>query len=257
MTTGVLAATCALIGLALGSFLNVVIHRVPLRQSVVTPRSRCPKCDTELSARDNIPVISWLVLAGRCRACGAPISIRYPAVEVLTSMLFAAMAVRLGSDWALPSFLLFTAVLIAVSFIDIEHYIVPNRIVIFALTTSVPLLGATAILDHRGAELRDALVGSVLASGALFLLHLAYPRGMGMGDVKLALVLGLYLGWLGLDHVFLGVFLGFLLGSVVGVALIATGLRTRSQHLPFAPFLAGGSLLAVFVGDVVLKWYLR
>lgn len=256
MSTGALAAMCALFGLAIGSFLNVVIHRVPLRQSVLLPRSQCPTCHTALAERDNIPVLSWLLLRGRCRSCKAPISIRYPAVELLTAILFAAVAVRMGSDWALPSFLFFTAVLLAVSAIDIEHYIVPNRIVIVALAASVPLLAATALFDHRGPELRDALVGSLSASGALLVLHLAHPRGMGMGDVKLALVLGLYLGWLGLGHVFLGIFLGFLLGSIVGIALIATGLRTRSQHLPFAPFLAGGSLVAVLFGDKVLKWYL-
>lgn len=247
---------CALFGLAIGSFLNVVIHRVPLRQSVLTPRSHCPTCNTALAERDNIPLLSWLLLRGRCRTCKAPISIRYPAVELLTAVLFAGVAVRIGVDWALPSFLLFTAVLIAVSAIDIEHYIVPNRIVIVALATSVPLLAVTAMLDHRGPELRDALVGSLSASAALLVLHIAHPRGMGMGDVKLALVLGLYLGWMGLGHVFLGIFLGFLLGSIVGIALIATGLRTRSQHLPFAPFLAGGSLVAVIIGDGVLKWYL-
>ncbi|MGK2958910.1 MAG: prepilin peptidase [Acidimicrobiales bacterium] len=257
MTTGVLAAACGLLGLAIGSFLNVVIYRVPLRQSVVSPRSRCTGCATELAARDNIPVLSWLILRGKCRTCKVPIAIRYPAVELLTAVLFAAIAVRLGLNVELAPFLLFTAVLIAVSAIDIEHYIVPNRIVIFALVTSVPLLAATAIVDHQGTELRNAMLGSLMASGALFLLHLAYPRGMGMGDVKLALVLGLYLGWLSLGHVLLGVFLGFLLGSVGGIALIVTGLRTRSQHLPFAPFLAGGAMLAVLMGERILDWYLH
>lgn len=255
--TGALVAASALVGLAIGSFLNVVIYRVPLRQSVVSPRSRCTACETELAARDNIPVLSWLILRGKCRTCKVPIAVRYPAVELLTAVLFAATAVRLGPNLELAPFLLLVAVLIAVSVIDIEHYIVPNRIVIFALVTSVPLLAVTAIVDHQGTELRNAMLGSLMASGALFLLHLAYPRGMGMGDVKLALVLGLYLGWLGLGHVFLGIFLGFLLGSIVGIALIVTGLRTRSQHLPFAPFLAGGAMLAVLMGERILDWYLH
>lgn len=257
MTTVVLIAVSATVGLAIGSFLNVVIYRVPLRQSVVAPRSRCTQCETELIVWDNIPVLSWLMLRGKCRTCKAPIAVRYPAVELLTAILFAAVAARLGPNLELVPFLLFAAVLIAVSVIDLEHYIVPNRIVIFALVTSVPLLVVTAIVEHQGSELRNAALGSVMASGALFLLHLAYPRGMGMGDVKLALVLGLYLGWLGLGHVFLGIFLGFLLGSIVGVALIATGLRTRSQHLPFAPFLAGGAMLAVLMGERILNWYLH
>lgn len=257
MPTVLLASVVALIGLMIGSFLNVVIYRVPRKESVVAPRSRCPSCNTELRARDNIPVVSWLILRGRCRSCSNAISSRYPSVEVLTALLFAAIAVRFSDDPALPAFLFFVAVLVAVSAIDLEHYIVPNRIVIVALTVGLPLLAAIAVIDDRGADLRSALIGSVLASGGLFAMHLAYPRGMGMGDVKLALVLGLYLGWLGLGEVFVGMFLGFLLGSIVGLGLMAAGLRTRSQHLPFAPFLAAGSLLTVFIGDTLLNWYIR
>lgn len=257
MPTAFLAAMVGLIGLAIGSFLNVVIYRVPRRESVVSPRSSCTACNTELSVVDNIPLISWVVLHGKCRTCHAPISIRYPAIELATAVLFTALAVRFTTDSALPGFLFFTAVLIAVSVIDLDYYIVPNRIVLVALATSVPLLTATAVVDDRGSDLKNALIGMLAASGGLAILHFAYPRGMGMGDVKLALILGLYLGWLSLGHVFLGIFLGFLLGSIVGLMLIATGLRSRSQHLPFAPFLASGSLLAVFVGESILNWYMN
>ncbi len=257
MTTGALVAICGVVGLAVGSFLNVVIYRVPLRQSIVSPRSRCTVCDTELSAGDNIPVISWLILGGKCRTCSAPIAIRYPAVELLTAISFAAVGARIGAEWEVLGFLLFTAVLISVSAIDLEHYIVPNRIVLFAIATSLPLLGLIAIFNDQVSDMKDAALGSVLAAGALFLIHLAYPRGMGMGDVKLALILGLYLGWLSLGHVLLGIFLGFLFGSLGGIALIATGLRTRKQHIPFAPFLAGGAMATVFIGQQILDWYLK
>jgi leader peptidase (prepilin peptidase)/N-methyltransferase len=254
--TGLLVAGCALLGLLVGSFLNVVIVRVPERQSVVTPRSRCPGCGTQLAERDNVPVLSWLLLRGRCRTCAMPIPARYPLVEVATGALFAAAALRLGADWALPGYLLFFATLLAVSAIDLERFLVPNRIVYPSLGASVVLLAGAAVLEHDLNALGRSLVGAALASGGLFLLALVYPRGMGMGDVKLALLLGLYLGWLSLGHVALGLFLGFLLGSVVGLGLLVAGVRGRKDHLPFAPFLAAGAVLAVLAGRPLLDWYL-
>jgi len=254
--TGLLVAGCALLGLLIGSFLNVVIVRVPERQSVVTPRSRCPGCGTQLAERDNVPVLSWLLLRGRCRTCAMRIPARYPLVELATGALFAAAALRFGADWALPGYLLFFATLLAVSAIDLERFLVPNRIVYPSLAASLVLLGAAAVLEHDLAALGRGLVGAVLASGGLFLVALVYPRGMGMGDVKLALLLGLYLGWLSLGHVAVGLFLGFLLGSIVGLGLLVTGVRGRKDHLPFAPFLAAGAVLAVLVGRPLLDWYL-
>nr|MBA2438909.1 prepilin peptidase [Acidimicrobiia bacterium] len=159
-------------------------------------------------------------------------------------------------DWALPAFLVFFAALVAVTVIDLEHYIVPNRIVLATLVVSVPLLALAALVEGDWLSLRTALIGSVAAGAGLLVINLISPRGMGMGDVKLALVLGLYLGWLDLGHVLLGLFLGFLLGAVGGVALIALKLRTRRDHVPFAPFLAGGAVLAVLLGNSLLGWYL-
>jgi leader peptidase (prepilin peptidase)/N-methyltransferase len=253
--TPIIVAGCALLGLLVGSFLNVVIYRVPRRESVVHPRSRCPSCDTQLTALDNVPVLSWLVLRARCRTCREPISVRYPLVELATAVLFGLAGLKFGADWALPAFLLFFAVLLAVSMIDLEHYIVPNRIVFPTLAISVPLLALAALLEDDWGAFATAVIGSLLASNALLLINLVNPRGMGMGDVKLALVLGLYLGWLGLDVVALGIFLGFLLGAVIGVLLIALRIRSRKDHVPFAPFLAGGALLAVLVGTSILDWY--
>jgi leader peptidase (prepilin peptidase) / N-methyltransferase len=252
----VLVLGCAVLGLAVGSFLNVVIHRVPQRVSVVRPRSHCPGCDTQLAERDNIPVVSWLVLRGRCRTCQEPISARYPAVEVATGVVFGVVAWRIGADWTLPAYLAFFATLLAVSLIDLEHYIVPNRIVFPMLAFSVPALAVVAAVQGEWGRLGTALIGAVAASAGLFLIALIYPKGMGMGDVKLALLLGLFLGWIGLGHVGLGMFLGFLLGAVGGVLLIALGVKSRKDHVPFAPFLAGGTAVAILVGQPFLDWYL-
>ncbi len=253
---GLLAAGCGLLGLLIGSFLNVVIHRVPQRVSVVRPRSSCPECGAAISNRDNIPVLSWVLLRGRCRHCAHPIPVRYPLVEVATAVLFAVTAVRIGAEWELPAYLLFTAVLIAVTVIDLQHFIVPNRIVFPTLYVSVPLLALAALLAGEWSPLWTALIGALIGGVSLFVIHFVYPRGMGMGDVKLALVLGLYLGWLGIDHVVLGLFLGFLLGAVIGLGLIALRLRSRKDHVPFAPFLAAGAYLAVLFGEPLLRWYL-
>jgi len=253
--TALLVIGCALLGLLVGSFLNVVIVRVPEKQSVVRPRSRCPGCGTQLAERDNIPVVSWLLLQGRCRTCAMRIPVRYPLVELATAVLFTAAALRFGFDWALPGYLWFFAALLAVSAIDLERFLVPNRIVYPSLVASLVLLGAAALLGDDLDALGRGLLGAVLASGALLVLALISPRGMGMGDVKLALLLGLFLGWLSLGHVPLGLFLGFLLGSLVGIGLLVTRVRGRKDPLPFAPFLATGAVVAVLFGQSLIDWY--
>jgi leader peptidase (prepilin peptidase)/N-methyltransferase len=253
--TALLVAGFGLLGLLVGSFLNVVVVRVPQRLSVVRPRSRCPGCGTQLAERDNVPVLSWLLLRGRCRTCAEPISMRYPLVEAATGALFAAAALRFGWSAELPAYLLLFAVLLAVSAIDLEHFLVPNRIVYPAVVAEVALFTLATAGDGELGDLGRALLGAALASGGLLALALAYPRGMGMGDVKLAVLLGLGLGWLSLGHVALGLFLGFLLGSLVGVGLVATGVRSRKAHIPFAPFLAAGTVVAVLVGQPLLDWY--
>jgi leader peptidase (prepilin peptidase) / N-methyltransferase len=253
--TAALAVVCGLFGLAIGSFLNVVIYRVPRKESVVRPRSRCPGCGTQLADRDNVPVVSWLLLRGRCRTCGEAISARYPLIELACGALFVAMALRLGFDWALPAYLVFAAALLAITAIDLEHYIIPNRIVYPTIFVAVPLLVLAAALGDQWDDLVSAGVGAVLAWGLLLLVHLVSPRGMGFGDVRLSFVLGLFLGWLSLRHVFLGLFLGFLLGSVAGLVLIALRRRGRKDHIPFGPFLAAGAVLAVLAGSPLLSWY--
>jgi leader peptidase (prepilin peptidase)/N-methyltransferase len=178
-------------------------------------------------------------------------------MELLTGALFAAVGARFGADAALPAFLVFTAVLLAVGAIDLEHFIVPNRLLLAGSVVGGPLLVVATLGSYGPDDLLGALLGALLAGGALFLIALAYPRGMGMGDVKLAAFEGLFLGFLDLGHVALGLFLGFLLGSIGGVALLATGLKTRKDHIPFAPFLAAGALLAVLVGRQLLDLYTR
>lgn len=253
--TAVVAVAAGVLGLVVGSFLNVVIHRVPRRESVVRPRSRCPGCGVALAGRDNLPVLSWLLLGRRCRHCGMAISARYPAVELGTALLFAAVGARFGADWALPAFLVFAASMVAVTWIDVEHLIVPNRVVLATLALCGPLLVLAAAATGEWHRLRDGVVSALLASAVLFAMNLVNRRWMGMGDVKLALVLGLLLGWLGPDHVALGLFAGFLFGAVGGVLLLATGLRGRADPIPFAPYLAAGAVLAMLVGQPILDWY--
>lgn len=253
--TGSIVAGCAALGLLVGSFLNVVIWRVPRKESVVTPGSHCPECDTPISPRDNVPLLSWLVLRGRCRHCQTRISVRYPLTELACAVLFGALGARFHDSWALPAFLVFGAGLLAISFIDLEHYIIPNRIVYPLGFASVPLLALGAGLDGEWWPLARALIGAVCAFSALFVIHVASPRGMGFGDVRLSFLIGLYLGYLGALEVSFGLFLGFVYGAVIGVVLMATGLRTRRQHVPFGPFLAAGAITIVLVGGPILDWY--
>ena len=253
--TLLLAAGCGVLGLLVGSFLNVVIHRVPKKESVVKPRSRCPGCGTELAARDNIPVVSWLLLHGRCRTCGMGISARYPLVELACAALFVAAAVRFGADWVLPAFLVLFAALLAISAVDLDLRIVPNRIVYPALFLSVPLLVLAAAMNDDWRSLRDAAIGGALGWFILAAIHFAYPAGMGFGDVRLTGLMSVHLGWLSIGHVLVGIFMGFLTGAVIGVGLMAVQKAGRKAMIPFGPFLAMGAVIAVLFGRPILDWY--
>ncbi|MGE5691956.1 MAG: prepilin peptidase [Pseudomonadota bacterium] len=233
-------------GLVLGSFLNVVAARVPLRRSVVRPGSACMSCGSGLAWHDNVPVVSWLALRGRCRHCSAAIPARYPAVELVTAVLVAACFVAFG----LTAYALlaagFCAVLVAISAIDVEHRIVPNRIVVPA--TGVVLVAHTVIDPSP-----EWLLGALAAFGFLFLAALVYPAGMGMGDVKLAALLGAMLG----RDVAVALMAGMLLALLPSVLLLARhGSKARKMGIPFAPFLAGGAVIALFAGGRLLDAYL-
>lgn len=244
---------CGVFGLLVGSFLNVVIWRVPRHESVVAPGSHCPGCDTPLGAIENVPVLSWVALRGKCRHCGTRISPRYPLVELLTAGLWVAMAARFGATWDLPPYLVLVSGLVALSMIDLDHFLLPNRVMYPTGIAMTAFFVLAAALDDSWGDLGRALLCGAVAFLIFFVIHLISPRGMGFGDVRLSFVLGIALGWLSWRHVYLGLFLGFLLGAVVGVALIAIGVRTRKDHVPFGPFLAAGAVVAILAGGELLR----
>jgi leader peptidase (prepilin peptidase) / N-methyltransferase len=238
--------TAALGGL-IGSFLNVVIHRVPLRMSLVHPGSRCTSCEAAIAPYDNAPVISWLLLRGRCRRCGSRISPRYPAVELLTAIAFGAVVAVRGFDNDLVLELPFVACLIALAGIDLDHRLLPNRIV---YPMAAYGLVATAIVDSG--DLVEHLIAGAGAFAFLFAAALAYPRGMGMGDVKLAGAMGLYLGL----SIVPAMLVAFLSGSVVGLGIIAReGAASRKKAVPFGVFLALGGIVGVLAGPELIELY--
>ncbi|MGY1779229.1 prepilin peptidase [Geodermatophilus sp. SYSU D01036] len=249
-----------LFGLAIGSFLNVVVHRVPAGLSVVAPPSRCPVCENPIRARHNVPVLGWLVLRGRCADCGTPIAPRYPLVELLTGVLFVLVTWRLAEldePAALPAWLVFTALGVALAFIDLDTRRLPNALVLPAYPVlGVLLTGAAAVSGDWEALLRAGL-GAGALFGAFLLMALAYPGGMGMGDVKLAGVLGLVLGWFSWAAVVVGAFAGFFLGAVVGVVVMAAGPHGRKTAVPFGPFMIAGALLGLWIADPVADLLLR
>lgn len=245
----------ALLGLIIGSFLNVVIWRVPRGESIVSPPSACPQCGHEIRAYDNIPVVSWLVLRGKCRDCGHPISARYPLVELGTGLLFAAMAWRFGLSWELPAYLYFAAIAVALALIDLDTRRLPNVITLPSYAVAGALLLLPAVLDGSWDAYLRAWLGGLALFAFYFLLAFIYPAGMGFGDVKLAGVIGLYLGWLGWGSVLVGAFLGFLLGAVVGVALIVFGSAGRKSAIPFGPFMLAGAFIAVLWGQNLSDLY--
>jgi leader peptidase (prepilin peptidase) / N-methyltransferase len=255
-----LVVFAGLLGLAVGSFLNVVIYRVPRGESLVKPPSHCPTCGNEIRARHNVPVIGWLVLRGRCYDCKAPISARYPLVEFATGALFVVVTLRLGGLDLVPSvpaYLYFTAIGVALALIDLDVRRLPNAIVLPSYIVLAVLLAASVFWTGDWWSLARAGIGGAALFAFYFLLAFAYPAGMGFGDVKLAGVLGLVLGYLSWACLVIGAFLGFLLGAVVGVVVLATGKGTRKTMLPFGPFMIAGTLIAFFVADPLADIYLR
>ena len=242
-----MVALAFVVGAVVGSFLNVVIHRLPRGESLVHPRSRCPGCGKQIASYDNVPIISWLVLRGRCRHCGEPISPRYPVVELLTALVFVAVVLVRGFDDDLILELPFVAALIALAGIDLDHKLLPNRIVYPMAAYGVI---ATLLVDRD--DLVENLVSGAGAFVFLLLAVLAYPRGMGMGDVKLAGAMGLYLG----ASVIPALLVGFLSGSVVGLVILAReGAAARKKAIPFGVFLALGGIVGVLVGPELIDLY--
>lgn len=251
-----LTPLAAALGLIVGSFLNVVVWRVPRGESVVRPGSACPACGEPVAPRDNVPVVSWLLLRGRSRCCGTPISRRYPLVEVATATAFAAVVAWQGASWLLPALLYLAAITIALTLIDIDVFRLPNAIVLpsYPIVAALLTLAAVGTGDYR--SLVRAGLGGLALWAFYWVLHAIRPNGMGYGDVKLGGVLGMFLGWSGWSEVAFGTFVGFLLGGVVGLALMATGLATRKTAIPFGPYMMAGAWIGLVIGGVVGDWYL-
>jgi leader peptidase (prepilin peptidase) / N-methyltransferase len=236
-------------GAAIGSFVNVLAYRLPRRESIVKPRSRCPHCETQIAAYDNIPVLSWLLLRGRCRHCQAPISVRYPIVEALTALLFVGVGLRIGLEDTLLPALALTITLVAAAETDLEHRIIPNRLMAAAAVSAVVLW---AIADPG--RLPENLIAGAAAGRRQLQVAVANPAGVGIGDVKLAGVLGLYLG----ASVAPALFIGFAAGALVGIAIVLVrGASARKQGVPFGPFLAFGGIVALLYGPEIIDWYGR
>lgn len=236
-------------GLMAGSFVTVVAHRVPRGESIVGPRSRCPACGVQIAAYDNVPVISWLLLRGRARCCGAAISPRYPLTELALGLLYAATVLVLWDDAGEVALgLVFVTVLMAVTLTDLEQRIIPNKILIVGAVLAVAI---AAIADP--ASLPERAIAAAAAGGLLFGAALAYPRGMGLGDVKLAATMGLFLG----RNVGPAILVALLAGSLVGMTMIAReGAGARKKAIPFGPFLALGGVVGLLAGDQIVDWYL-
>ena len=268
----------AVFGAIIGSFLNVVIHRIPLEESIVFPNSRCPSCGAVIAFYDNIPVLSYVVLGAKCRSCKEHISFRYPAVELLTAALFVATAWHDGFSAALPFDLVFVSALLALVFIDAEHMILPNAItypgILFALIArvAIPYLsasphfddlpslahGAFANLPLWAASLAGGLIGALIGGGSLWLMGWTWEKlrgieAMGLGDVKMMFMVGAYLGW---RLTILTIFVGVLTGSIIGILLMAKqGQRNMQMLLPFGVFLGLGAVAALLFGAPLVEWY--
>jgi leader peptidase (prepilin peptidase) / N-methyltransferase len=254
MSAGLIAA--GVFGLAIGSFLNVVIARVPAGDSVIRPPSRCPRCGATIRPYDNIPVISWLVLRGRCRGCRAAISVRYPLVEALTSALFVVVALRLGLSATLPAMWYLVAVGVALSAIDLDVRRLPTAIIAPSVVVTVGLLTVAAVITGHWWPLVRAVIAAAILFACYYTLATLRPGAMGFGDVRLAGLLGLYLGWFGWGTTVLGTFLPFLLGGVVGLVIIVSRRGGRRARIPFGPFMVTGCLLALLWGQPIIHWYL-
>jgi leader peptidase (prepilin peptidase)/N-methyltransferase len=269
----VLAIVAALFGAVVGSFLNVVIHRLPAGESIVFPGSHCPRCGAPIRPWDNIPVFSWLALGGRCRDCREPIAPRYPLVELANALLWAALAQRFGFGFQLFAFAALCSALLAITLIDVDHWIIPDAITIpgiaagLAASFFLPPRGSLIAsflyhrlgLDHLPGVLAspgfwDSLAALALGGGLFYLVAVVSRGGMGGGDIKLTAMMGAFLGMRDLG---VAVFIGLLAGSAVGIGLMIAGRKTRKDAIPFGPFLALGGICAVFWGRSLVEWYLN
>jgi leader peptidase (prepilin peptidase)/N-methyltransferase len=253
----VLLVFVGVLGAVVGSFLNVVIYRVPRGESLVTPASHCPACDAPIAPYDNIPVLSWLLLRGRCRRCQARISMRYPLVEILTALAFVGMAWAVADDhpWAVPAYLYFAAIGVALAGIDLDVRRLPDVIVLPSYVVVAILLLVASTAEHDLWAMARAVAGGAVLYAFYFSLMVVKPGAMGFGDVKLAGGLGGLLAWLGWGALVVGGFLAFLLGGVMGIVLMVVGRAGRKSQIPFGPYMIVGTYLGVLWGQQVWDWY--
>ena len=267
---GALAGIAGVFGSLIGSFLNVVIFRLPAGRSIVAPPSACGSCGGQIRPWDNVPVVSWLLLRGRCRDCAAGISVRYPLVELGTAVFFWIVAwwalsgavstssttETVGLVVTLVAFLYLASVSVALAMIDLDTHTLPNRIVLPAYPVAAMLLTAGALLAGSPDRLLTAWVGAASLFGVYLILALARPGGMGLGDVKLAGLLGMYLGWLGWAPLAVGAFSAFLLGGLFSLVLVITRRANRKSGIPFGPWMLAGAWLGILGGENIATWYL-
>lgn len=240
-------------GACIGSFLNVCIYRIPAGKSIVHPPSACPRCGYAIRFYDNIPILSYLVLRGRCRRCGTSIPLRYPLVEMITGLAAVALFMRFGLTWATPVYFLFVALLLVITFIDIDHQIIPDRLSL----PGIPLFFALAFVVPA-VSWQDSLIGILAGGGILYAVALGYQLitgrdGMGGGDIKLLAMIGALIGWQG---ILFTIFFSSLSGTLVGLLLALAGGGSMKSRLPFGPFLAAGAIAYLFFGPELIDWYL-
>jgi leader peptidase (prepilin peptidase) / N-methyltransferase len=246
----------ALLGLCTGSFLNVVIYRLPRRESISRPPSACPGCASPLKRRDLVPVLSWIILRAKCRNCRAPISGRYPFIELLNAVIFGLIALRFSQLLPLAAYLVLGAGCVSLSAIDFDTKTLPTRLVYLTGAVGASLLIVNAFVNgDRDGLVRAAISGAVVAT-LFFITWFIAPNGIGFGDVRFAGVLAVFTGWLGFGYVFVGLTVAFVGGAVVGIALMAFGGAGRKTAVPFGPFLAIGAMTAILVGQPIIHWWL-
>ncbi|MBW1900183.1 MAG: prepilin peptidase [Deltaproteobacteria bacterium] len=250
--SSVMVVYSALFGLALGSFMNVCIYRIPLKKSIVSPPSSCPNCGERIRFYDNIPLISYLLLLGKCRHCSNPLAWHYPLVEALTGLLSVALFIRYGLSYQYFLYLLFTSVLVTISFIDLHHKIIPD-----VLSLSGIVVGLAASFMPGTISWLDSLIGIIAGGGSLFLVAFVYERitgreGMGGGDIKLLAMIGAWLGW---RQLYLVVLISSLVGAIVGIAFLLMAGKGFRVRIPFGPFLSLGAMACLFFGPELMNWY--
>ena len=244
-----------LFGLVIGSFLNVVAYRIPLGRSVSHPPSACPNCETPIQPRDNVPVVSWLVLRGRCRHCGEPISVRYAIVEAGHAALWVLTYLVVGLQWVLPAYLWFVSVTVTLILTDLDHHRIPNRILYPGFVVGLVLLAIGSWVDGDVEQMLPALAGAVGYFSILLLVALATRGGFGFGDVKLAALLGLFAGYVGLGSALVAFFLGIFIGGLVAILLLVARRRDRKAEIAFGPPMIVGAWLAVPYGaELLTRW---